>query len=485
MWQEKAFYNIGLEHALKYFIFFLFTGLSLYIAPYHELWADEAQAFLIARDADLGKILTVIPQQEGQPVLWQVLLKALILIFGNGLNITYVSIAVMCLCVGLIVFKYNISLLYKALIPFSYFFLYQYNIVARTYCLAYLALALIGLFYKERHKKIWPYTLSLALAAEATSYYVPVAATLGCFYLYEIYTFYRRDYKKYIAPLIVLIGIGGSIVWQVLPLNTFEYNRKIKIFNFFFVLDAFFTSKDGLISLLFLCFFAVWGIRRLIDFIRRVEKGSFHIASPYIYFIILWGVFMVSFALVCPNVQHLGLIFGLFLFSIYAFFEKATRQKSLFFAAILILQIYWGFAAMAYDKEFSVSPQDKILAFLRENKLDKQKILCIGYQTLPLSMRLSREQLMLDKDETVYYNFTLKDYDRKYNYRRLASLGQDIVVIDVIAYLHLKNVILKFFNPRYYDMYVSEAYLADKANLGYNQSLYLFVKKGLIGGDKI
>ena len=76
-------------------IWFCFTAFSLYIAPFHEIWADEVQAFLIARDASFSEILTVIPHQEGQPVLWHLLLKLLIAIFGEELNITYVSIVVM------------------------------------------------------------------------------------------------------------------------------------------------------------------------------------------------------------------------------------------------------------------------------------------------------------------------------------------------------------------------------------------------------
>ena len=135
-------------------IWFCFTAFSLYIAPFHEIWADEVQAFLIARDASFSEILTVIPHQEGQPVLWHLLLKLLIAIFGEELNITYVSIAVMSITVGIFLFCCRVPLIYKILLPFGHYFLYQYNIISRNYCLAYLAMVLLAVLYDKRHRYI-------------------------------------------------------------------------------------------------------------------------------------------------------------------------------------------------------------------------------------------------------------------------------------------------------------------------------------------
>lgn len=130
-------------------IWFCFTAFSLYIAPFHEIWADEVQAFLIARDASFSEILTVIPHQEGQPVLWHLLLKLLIAIFGEELNITYVSIVVMSITVGIFLFCCWVPLIYKILLPFGHYFLYQYNIISRNYCLAYLAMVLLAVLYER------------------------------------------------------------------------------------------------------------------------------------------------------------------------------------------------------------------------------------------------------------------------------------------------------------------------------------------------
>lgn len=57
----------------------------------------------------------------------------------------------MSITIWIILFKINIPLIFKLLIPFGYIFIYQYNIVARNYSIAFLALTLVALLYDKRH----------------------------------------------------------------------------------------------------------------------------------------------------------------------------------------------------------------------------------------------------------------------------------------------------------------------------------------------
>jgi hypothetical protein len=47
------------------------TGFTL---SYHEKWADEAQAWLIARDLSLWRIFSYELRYEGSPGLWHLIL---------------------------------------------------------------------------------------------------------------------------------------------------------------------------------------------------------------------------------------------------------------------------------------------------------------------------------------------------------------------------------------------------------------------------
>ena len=459
------------------FIIFVFVAVSLYIIPYHEFWADEVQAFLIARDADWEEIFTIIPYQEGQPVLWHILLKIGILLFGADMNMAYLSLAIMTVAVGLLVFKYDIPLAYKVLIPFGYYFMYQYNIMARNYCLAYLGLILVGLFYRERHQKIWPYILSLALLAESTTFYFPVAAALGGFYLYEIYFQYRKDYKKYIYPLLFLILIGISVLWQILPFNHFSYiSRPANLFTLFFVMGAFFASTSILTTSVYT---GLIGFYLIYKIIKTSQKRVDFNVSTITYACILWGIFLLSLYIIHPVMQHRGLIWGLFLFSLYTFCKADAIKINFILIALFLLHIQWNIMAYIYEKQQISSPQTAVLEFLKRHNLDSEKILPIGYQTLPFQAIYPRNQLALLKDETVYYKHTTEEYNIKHNLERLLNRFADIVLVDNISERKQKNRTKAYKLMGKYFLFIFYGSLNNKGAEYYRQKLYLYIDRDL------
>ena len=52
----------------------VFVVLAVFVGGVHEPWADEAQAWLIARDATLYDLLFELPSGELNPSLWHLLL---------------------------------------------------------------------------------------------------------------------------------------------------------------------------------------------------------------------------------------------------------------------------------------------------------------------------------------------------------------------------------------------------------------------------
>lgn len=75
----------------KKIIFYLailiaFITLSFLIGHKHEPWADEAQAWLIARDSSVSELFTTYLHSDGHPALWHLVLK---LFQFLGLQIEY------------------------------------------------------------------------------------------------------------------------------------------------------------------------------------------------------------------------------------------------------------------------------------------------------------------------------------------------------------------------------------------------------------
>ncbi len=52
-----------------------FSVLLIIVISFHEPWFDEAQSWLIARDASFHDMLLVIPHYEGHPPLWWFILS--------------------------------------------------------------------------------------------------------------------------------------------------------------------------------------------------------------------------------------------------------------------------------------------------------------------------------------------------------------------------------------------------------------------------
>ena len=69
MHKKDKYYALGLA--------FLFLGVSAFTASHHEMWRDEIQAWLIARDS--GSIFELFAhlKYEGHPGLWHLFLMPL------------------------------------------------------------------------------------------------------------------------------------------------------------------------------------------------------------------------------------------------------------------------------------------------------------------------------------------------------------------------------------------------------------------------
>ena len=56
-------------------VFAVYLSIVGVTVGHHEPWLDEAQGWLIARDATWSDLLRTIPRYEGSPILWHLLLR--------------------------------------------------------------------------------------------------------------------------------------------------------------------------------------------------------------------------------------------------------------------------------------------------------------------------------------------------------------------------------------------------------------------------
>ena len=163
-------------------IYVLVLGITI---PHHEPWADEAQAWLIARDNSVWQILRYRLHYEGWPGLWHVILHLYHVLGGQYTSIDWLGGAFAT--VGIIVFlRWSpFPLLIRILLPFTFFLQYQYAVIARGYVLfPLLAFSLCVLFYKRRHS-LW-FALAAGLLANLS-----LQGAVYSFFLVGLYLVHR------------------------------------------------------------------------------------------------------------------------------------------------------------------------------------------------------------------------------------------------------------------------------------------------------
>lgn len=149
------------------------------LAWHHELWRDEMQAWLIARDSSDWSTLAGVGHYEGTPPLWHFLLHLLTLVTHRpaamqAFNWLLAGLTFFVLC------QFSpFSRGQKVLLLFNYYLLFEYGTVARQYLLGMFCLCLACVGFPREAKSPWPFVFALAAAAFTSSYALIVASALG------------------------------------------------------------------------------------------------------------------------------------------------------------------------------------------------------------------------------------------------------------------------------------------------------------------
>jgi len=162
-----------------------YAGVVLWTLQYHEKWADEAQAWLIARDLDLKTIWFHELRYEGSPGLWHTILWVAQHVFHAGYGaIGYIGAAFAIAGAAVLLFCAPFPRYIRWPLAFTYVMVYQYAVIARPYTLLPLLAFLAACFFKDtRHPE--RITVVLALLTLLTLHGVILAVCWGFAYLVD------------------------------------------------------------------------------------------------------------------------------------------------------------------------------------------------------------------------------------------------------------------------------------------------------------
>ena len=396
-----------------------FVALALYVvghlvmAIYHEPWYDEAVAWQIARCASVKDILFEIPHYEGHPPLWHlVLLPFAKLGAPYELSLSFVSLLFTGTAVALILWKSPFPRLVRLLIPFTYFFFYQYSVISRPYAMMMLAFVLLAMAYPTRNEKPGRYTLGLMFLCLTSAYGIVLAGGLAMVWVWEIWNKQNilQWFKSFLHDqrILWLAGLLALAIFLILGIMPREDTFAVKN-----IVGA--VGKNP------------WGIRLLYTFIALPSEVLYtSVYSQYTYLqnadlfengfalaiilgLILWGILIycsskkkLSALLLVPHflfstfsasiymcIHHTGIVLLFYLFWVWVYSMSSPPSHSLsvfqpqikdcisvLIAMAIVIGFYWTSSVVIHDVNKNYDPGRSIAAFIHTHHLDQYNILC-------------------------------------------------------------------------------------------------------------
>ena len=206
----------------------LFLALGAFTASHHEMWRDEIQAWLLARDSTSVFNLFANLKYEGHPGLWHLCLMPLSRITHSPVIMQMFHLLITGATVYLFVRYAPFNWFQKLLFCFGYFVLYEYAIVARNYALGMLLITVFCVLFRERYKHFIFVGCVLFLLAHTSVHALIVTIAIGgalcCEYVFGSRFFQplNREIEAIADKRPIWIGfalIGIGITTAVLQLN--------------------------------------------------------------------------------------------------------------------------------------------------------------------------------------------------------------------------------------------------------------------------
>lgn len=355
----------------------------------HEPWFDEAQTWLLARDANLTDLFFKYLHYEGFPGLFYLILMipAKLKLPYLALNITSAIIAV----AGVFVFLRNAPFpnIIKILFPFSYFIFFQYAVVARNYVLLPILLFLIAKIYRDKTNKIYLFAVLLCLLANTSVHGFLITISLLLLHLVDLFKDWSKlnkslKSKQFRAFLIIVIILGLTAV-QILPIpndkvpqreNNFSFLNFIKVS--FSVLNDFMT-ENFLLSFVLLFLILLW----------------FKLRGVLLLYLFPNLVLLSLFSVKVYKGWHQGIPFLLLIFVMWISLEgrminnskrsRIVRNLALFSTAVvLVVHVYWSLIVSINDFNSPYSASLEVANYIKSHQLEKRKIYVSSFHSISI-----------------------------------------------------------------------------------------------------
>lgn len=368
-------------------VFIAYIIVSAATIFHHELWGDEVHSWNIAKASNSFTDLISNTRYEGHPPVWYSILWIVSKFTHDVMMIQWVQLLIAIAISFLILFVSPFPLVTRSLVPFGYFFLYEYGVFSRNYAIGLLcAFSLCIILHKNFKYKLLAYYFFLFLLAN--THLLALALAVG-FHIYFLLNFIGKNK----TPVILHVAIGLMVLippaYFIFPPSDSSLNADFWLqrwdtaripamvkapvraflpipawWNYHFWNTNFLTEAQtefsflkwiiGLLSMAILFFTIV--------IFRRDKKVLFF------YMAILLIFFLLSLIIPFANSRQVGFVFIGFLAACWLFCYNniITRNQNKILTALLMIQIIAGAFSAAKEIEHPFSNGVRVKELIRK-----------------------------------------------------------------------------------------------------------------------
>ena len=371
-------------------VFILYLIVSGYTIAHHELWADEVHSWNISKGSGSYFDLISNRRYEGHPAGWYTILWT---ISKFTHNVAYMQVAqwtIASMVVCMILFFSPFPLSTKILLPFGYYFLFEYAALSRNYAIAVLlAFCICHIIRKDFKYKIILYYILLFCMSN-----IHLLATLLAAALHVYFLLLYIEQKKPKRTIILNIIPGGVVflpaLYSIFPpsdgalnihfwLNGWDYHRitalieiplrafmpiqawwKYNFWNTEFLIDAKSNFHIFKVLNLLISFAALLSI----FFILRRNKKSLALFGSNL----LFSLIIASTAFSLMSARYSGFVFISLIVSywLYCYEVIPTKNNKWLINSFLVIQIIAGLFSVSMDIRFPFSNLYKVNELVKE-----------------------------------------------------------------------------------------------------------------------
>jgi len=210
--------------ALPYALALAVTALVACVTRRHEMWRDELQAWLLARDSATPVQLLHNMRYEGHPGLWHLLLWPLAHLSPNPVLMQGLHVALAGLS-ALLVFRWSpFSWGVKILLVLGYFFAYEYAVIARNYAISVTLLLTVCALFKQRWRRFPAIATALLLLCHTNIFALLLVGVLAVTLPIEFAVAYAGRYRqaehclgRFLVGMVLILGGLYTGIKQITP----------------------------------------------------------------------------------------------------------------------------------------------------------------------------------------------------------------------------------------------------------------------------